>query len=82
LSLLAPAKRRPPIIGRTCGFDAKIYNNVGGDFDVSACGEGNKKILQISDFSFQLPSLLVDFLEKIFPILSATEGTGNAEKYQ
>jgi hypothetical protein len=52
-------------------FDAKIYKNVGGIFGVSACEEGNKKIFQISDFSFQLSSVLIDFLEKILPILTA-----------
>ena len=30
-------KRLPPIIERTCVFDAKIYKNVDGIFDVSAC---------------------------------------------
>jgi hypothetical protein len=40
-------------------FDAKIYKIVGGGFDVSACGEGNKKNFKNCDFCFQLPSLLV-----------------------
>jgi hypothetical protein len=71
LSLSAGGRKgSPPIIGRTCGFDAKIYKNVGGDFDVSACGEGNKKIFKLFYFCFQLPSVLVDFLEKILPILT------------
>jgi hypothetical protein len=42
---LSPAKRRPPIIGRTCAFDAKIYKNVGGVFAVSAFEKKNKKKL-------------------------------------
>jgi hypothetical protein len=67
---LPEAKKQPPIIGATCAFDAKIYENADGFLDVSAyCGR-NKKFFQISDFSFQLPSLLVDFLEKILPILT------------
>jgi hypothetical protein len=74
------AKKPPPIIGRVCAFDAKIYKIVGEVFAVSACWEGNKKIFKISDFSFQLPSVLIDFLEKILPILSATEGTEHTEK--
>jgi hypothetical protein len=41
-------------------FDAKIYKNVDGFFDVSACGGGNKKNLQNSDFCSALPSLLVE----------------------
>jgi hypothetical protein len=58
------AKHAPPIIGATCGFDAKIYKIVGGIFAVSACGEGNKKNFKKSDFCFQLPSLLVEKLAK------------------
>jgi hypothetical protein len=38
----------------------KIYKNVGGVFAVSLCIAGNKKIFQISDFYFQLPSVLVE----------------------
>jgi len=53
-------KGTPPIIERTCVFDAKIYKNVDSFFDVSACGGGNKKKLQNSVFCFQLPSLLVE----------------------
>jgi len=41
---------RAPIIGATCAFDAKIYKNVGGVFDVSACGGGNKNYLKIPIF--------------------------------
>jgi hypothetical protein len=52
-------------------FDAKIYKNVGDLFAVSLCVVWNKKFFKISDFCFQLPSLLVDFLEKIRPILTA-----------
>jgi hypothetical protein len=36
-AFLPEAKKRPPIIGRVCAFDAKIYKNVDGIFDVSAC---------------------------------------------
>ena len=53
-------KKRPPIIGATCAFDAKIYKNVDGVFDVSACGGGDKKIFKNCDFCFQLPALLVE----------------------
>jgi hypothetical protein len=53
-------KGAPPIIEPTCAFDAKIYKNVDGIFDVSPCVVWNKKNLQISDFCFQLPSLLVE----------------------
>ena len=52
-------KQQPPIIGATCAFDAKIYKIVGGIFNVSACGKGNKKKFKNSDFCFQLPSLLI-----------------------
>ena len=31
-------KKQPPIIGATCAFDAKIYKNVDGIFNVSSCG--------------------------------------------
>jgi hypothetical protein len=31
-------------------FDAKIYKNVDGIFNVSSCGEWNKKILKIPIF--------------------------------
>ena len=68
-------KRRPPIIGRTCAFDAKIYKNVDTIFDVSPCVVWNKKIFKFFYFCFQLPSLLVEFLDKILPILTATEDT-------
>ncbi|MBN2591863.1 MAG: hypothetical protein JXA81_00040 [Sedimentisphaerales bacterium] len=57
---------RAPIIGATCAFDAKIYKNVGGNFDVSACGQGNKKNFRILDFCSALPSLLIDFSAKIY----------------
>jgi len=63
-------KAAPPIIGRVCAFDAKIYKNVDEIFDVSACEEGNKKIFKLFYFCSALPSLLVDFLEKILPILT------------
>jgi hypothetical protein len=53
-------KNSPPIIGATCAFDAKIYKIVDGFFDVSPCVVWNKKFFQFSDFSFQLPSLLVE----------------------
>jgi hypothetical protein len=46
-------------------FDAKIYKNVGGIFDVSACWEGNKKIFKLFYFCPALPSLLVGNLAKI-----------------
>jgi hypothetical protein len=45
-------------------FDAKIYKKVGGIFAVSALLVWNKKKFQISDFSFQLPSLLVEIPQK------------------
>jgi len=59
-------KQRLYIIGATCAFDAKIYKNIGGIFDVSACGEGNKKLFQFFNFSFQLPSLLVEIVPLIY----------------
>jgi hypothetical protein len=52
-------KNSPPIIGATCAIDAKIYKIVDSRFAVSLCVVWNKKFFQISDFSFQLPSLLV-----------------------
>jgi hypothetical protein len=62
--LLAPfglrRKSSASIIGRVCAFDAKIYKNVGGVFDVSSGRTGNKKNFQISDFCSALPSLLVE----------------------
>jgi len=42
----------------------------------------NKKNFQFSDFCFQIPAHLIDLLEKILPILSATEGTEITEKLQ
>ena len=39
-------KKQPSIIGRVFAFDAKIYKNVGGIFNVSSCQEWNKKIFQ------------------------------------
>jgi len=59
-------KSSASIIGATCAFDAKIYKNIGGIFDVSACGEGNKKLFQFFNFSFQLPSLLVEIVPLIY----------------
>jgi len=50
----------PPIIGATCAFDAKIYKNVDSLFAVTPYQISNKKFFQISDFCFQLPSLLVE----------------------
>jgi hypothetical protein len=41
-------------------FDAKIYKNVDGYFDVSACEKGNKKIFKLFYFCSALPSLLVE----------------------
>ena len=67
---MAPAKRRPPIIGAICAFDAKIYKIVGGVFDVSACGEGNKKNFKNCDFCSALPSLLVENLPEFYLFFS------------
>ena len=69
---LSPGGRKgtPPIIGRTCVFDAKIYKNVDAIINVSPCAVWNKKICQISDFSFQLPALLVEKRANILPILT------------
>jgi hypothetical protein len=50
----------PPIIGATCAFDAKIYKIVDSVFAVNPCPKSNKKYYQILNFSFQLPSLLVE----------------------
>jgi len=60
LHLSGEAERLPPIIGRTCAFDAKIYKNVDGFLAVSACGKGNKKIFQLFYFCSALPSHLVE----------------------
>jgi hypothetical protein len=66
LSLSAGGRKgSPPIIGRTCGFDAKIYKNVGGIFAVSACCGRNKKIFKLFYFCSALPSLLVENFAKI-----------------
>ena len=54
------AEKAPPIIGATCAFDAKIYKNIDGVFAVSLYIAGNKKIIRISDFYFQLPTVLVE----------------------
>ncbi|MEJ2102838.1 MAG: hypothetical protein P8X68_23135, partial [Desulfobacterales bacterium] len=45
-------KNNASTIGWVCVFDAKIYKNVGGDFDVSSCVVWNKKILKIPIFVF------------------------------
>jgi hypothetical protein len=50
----------PSIIGPTGAFESKIYKNVCHIFAISACGEKNKKIFQISDFYSALQSLLVE----------------------
>ncbi len=61
MSVFRPGqKAAPPTIERTCAFDAKIYKIVDSVFAVSLCPKSNKKFFQISDFSFQLPSLLVE----------------------
>jgi hypothetical protein len=57
----------PLIIGATCAFDAKIYKNVDGLFAVSPCLIWNKNFFQISDFSFQLPALLVENQQIFYP---------------
>jgi len=56
-------KGAPPIIGRTCAFDAKIYKNVDGILAVSLCVVWNKKIFKLFYFYFQLPALLVENLQ-------------------
>ena len=68
-------KRRPPIIERTCAFDAKIYKIVDAFLAVSPCVAWSKNLFKLFYFYFQLPTLLVDFLDKILPILTATEDT-------
>jgi hypothetical protein len=70
LSIINSHLKPPPIIGRTCAFDAKIYKNVDTIFAVSPCVVWNKKFYQFSDFSFQPPAFLIDLLEKILPILT------------
>jgi hypothetical protein len=59
-----------PIIERTCTFDAKFYKIVDGVLAVSLCVKWNKKFFRFFDFSFQLPSFLVEFLDKILPNLT------------
>jgi hypothetical protein len=54
------AKSSASIIGPTGAFDTKKYKNVDSIFAVSACGEKNKKIFQISYFCSALSSLLVE----------------------
>ena len=66
-------KNNASIIGATCAFDAKIYKIVDAIFAVSPYVVWNKKFFKISDFCFQLPSLLVDLLEKILPIPTPSE---------
>jgi hypothetical protein len=58
----AGSEKAAPIIGRTCGFDAKIYKIVGWSFAVSACWEGNKKIFKLFYFCSALPSHLVEII--------------------
>jgi len=43
-------KRRAPIIGATCAFDAKIYKIVDALFAVSLCVVWNKKNLEFPIF--------------------------------
>jgi len=73
------AEKAPPTIGRTCAFDAKIYKNVDTVFAVSPCAEWNKKLFKLFHFYFQLPALLVEFLEKILPTLTDKKTTINHE---
>ena len=83
LSFCRGQKRRAPIIGATCAFDAKIYKIVDGIFDVSAFVIWNKKIFKLFYFWFQLPSFLIDLLEKILPILTpeTKELTADVRRY-
>jgi len=48
----AEGSNLPSIIGATCAFDTKKYKNVDTVFDVSACGEKNKKIFKFLVFVF------------------------------
>jgi hypothetical protein len=57
----------------------KKYKIVGGIFVVSACGRWNKKIFKPFYLGFKLPSLLVDFLEKILLFLTLFFGIMRAE---
>jgi len=70
LPFLSGAKKASPIIERICAFDAKIYKIVDSIFGVSRCVVWNKKIFKLFYFCFQLQAVLVDFLEKILPILT------------
>jgi len=63
-------KKAAPIIGATCAFGAKIYKIVDSFFGITSCRAKSKKIFKIFDFCFQLPSLLVDFLDKILANLT------------
>jgi len=56
---LPEAKNNASIIGRVCGFDAKIYKILGEYFDVTSCWVRDKKFFKIFDFCFQLPALLI-----------------------
>jgi len=60
-------KKPPPIIERTCAFDAKIYKNVDGIFAVNPCLVCNKNFSKLFYFYFQLPSLLVEKPRNSYP---------------
>ena len=65
----AGRKNSPPIIGATCAFDAKIYKIVDSFFVVSLFLVRYKNFFQLFDFSFQLPSLLIENQPKSCPSL-------------
>jgi hypothetical protein len=69
-------KSAPPIIERTCAFDAKIYKNVDGFFDVSACGGGNKKKFKFPIFVFNYHRFWSKNAVKI--VISQTHEIGKA----
>ena len=56
---------RPPIIGATCAFDARIYKNVDVIFYCKCLPEKGKKNFKLFYFCSALTSLLVDFYENL-----------------
>ena len=57
----------------------KKYKIVDAIFAVSPCLVWNKKIFKLFYFCFQLPTVLIDFLGKILPILTPKKTTINHE---
>lgn len=56
---LTGAETRPSIIGATCTFCTKIYNNVGGVIALSAGVEMNKRKCENIYFCSEVPACFV-----------------------